>query len=226
MERSDLKVFHIHQMNTNFENLTDAQAATVANTMKTAITGDEPAYGLLPADTTALNGDLVDFNKAINDAAIARAASLAKTQDKEAKRTALNQELSELAKKIYATPTVTNMMLAEAGLSPRSTARTKVIPVPPSDMVAKAFSNTSVSLSWKPNGNKYGVTYIVETQAEGGEWTFLTNTTKCKISVDGFEPGVSAWFRVRASKNDLTSLPSDSAAIYHSVVPPSIQLAA
>ena len=213
-------------MQNDFSKLTDAALVNKGTTTKTAIAGSEASYGLLPGDTTALNSDVVDFNKSITDAENARAAAQSLTQDKDAKRQALLAELTGIAKKVYANPAVTNAMLVEAGFAPRSTTRTPIVPVTPANLVANAFVNGDVKLTWDKAGNKYGVVFQVEAKSETGDWTIVATTTQSKIALTGYAPGTAAWFRVRATKNGIITTGSNEVSIYHSSSTPSLQIAA
>ena len=67
-----------------------------------------------------------------------------------------------------------------------------------------------------PPFNTYGAVYVVETKGETGDWEQIFSTTKTRIVLNNFTPGVPAWFRIKAQRNNLWSTPSNEQAIYHS----------
>jgi hypothetical protein len=58
---------------------------------------------------------------------------------------------------MYATPGVTDAMVAAAGFQPRDTVPTPIVPQEPTSLVATPNANGTVFLSWNRNGNPYGV---------------------------------------------------------------------
>jgi hypothetical protein len=106
-------------------------------------------------------------------------------------------------------------MIAAAGFAVHDTSGTAVVPNQPVDLLATPFSDGTVSLRWGRNGNPNGVSFLIEAREDGSsEWEFVASTTKARLTVNGFAPGEPRWFRVVATKNDLSSLPSNEAPIY------------
>lgn len=194
--------------------MSDAALASLGNTFDNAVAGVELGYGLLPADITTLTANLTAFNTSIDDAEIAKAAALAATQAKIAAREVVLAELAKLFKKVYATPTVTDAMLATAGLSPRNTAKVKIVPQQPMTFIATPDVNSTVFFAWSKGANKYGVNYLIEQKDADGAWSVIFSTTKTKATLPDFAVGATATFRVKATKNDLYSTPSNESTIY------------
>ena len=128
---------------------------------------------------------------------------------------------------MYASPSVTDSAIMSLSLSPRSTTRTPVVPQKPTDFAVIPFADGDVTFKWAKNGNPYGVVYIIETaSADAAEWSVVETTTKTRITLGGFTAGVPRWFRVRATKNGLSSLPTPMEGIYLPASGFSVQIAA
>jgi len=201
-------------MANNIERLADHDLKKLVGVMYSAILGNEGSYGLSPGDSAELLTRLDNFTALLNDAAIAKVAAMAATTAKNNGRANLVDEVTVLARRIYADPSVSNALLAEAGLSPRNHSKPRIVPKETTNLVASPFADGRVRLQWNKNGNKYGVTYLVETSGDGHNWRLITVTTKTQIILQGFEPGQTAWFRILATRNEKTSLPSSVATIY------------
>jgi hypothetical protein len=186
-----------------------ANAATAFNA-----TGDPADYGLTAGQVTALQTAGTALQTKITAAVAAEAAFRAAIQDKLAARETALSNVGLCAGLMYATPTVTDTMVAAAGFSPRDTSPTPVIPQQPTDLVATPFATGQAKLAWGRNGNPYGVEFIIEASDNGVSWTQISVTKRKSLTLDGFAPGVTKWFRVKASNRGLTSAASSSAAIY------------
>jgi hypothetical protein len=126
----------------------------------------------------------------------------------------------------YASPSVSNERLATAGLPPRTERSSFVTPTTPLDLLADAFSNGSVKLKWKRNGNTSSTVFNVEAKTEDGAWELVWSGTQSKTTFSGYAPGVQVSFRVYASKNEEVSEASNVAVIYSSGGQGELQIAA
>jgi hypothetical protein len=200
--------------NTYFK-MTDEELSTFIATAAAAFTaGPATAYGLTAAQVTALQTAGTDLDTSVQDSANAEAAFREEIQKKLARREDALSNISLCAGLMYATPGVTDAMVAAAGFQPHDTVPTPIVPQEPTSLVATPNANGTVFLSWNRNGNPYGVEFIIETGSDGVSWQQWTVTKKKSLTLDGFTPGVQKWFRVKASNRGLTSVASNSAAIY------------
>ena len=167
-----------------------------------------PAFGVPQAQQDALstrNGLLESLNA---DVEIARALYRQTVADRENARKGAADAAAQVARTVYANPAVTPGMIVGLGLQPRSTARTRVVPVTPLKLTATPQNTGAVLLEWDRNGNAPGVNFLVEAKLGAGEWALAQDTTATRILLTGFAAGAPVVFRVSASKNKTTSEPS------------------
>lgn len=193
---------------------TDAQLSAAAHNAATVLNGALLAYGVTAAQANAIETGADTIDASVTDITTKKAGLAAAFDEKAVNRQSTITALNVVAGIIYNNPGVTTAMLLEAGYSPRDTTPTTIIPFPATELLANPFADGSVELKWARNGNPQGVIFNVEVRSEGDTWSQLASTTKAKITVNGFAPGVSKWFRVVATKNDLVALPSNEAPIY------------
>jgi len=202
-------------MANNWQSKTDHQLDTDLKRIVSVVGADPGAYGVSAGIVADLAACESEFAADITNVVAARAAALAATQARDASRRAAAEVLSRLAASLYASPEVSDAMLADAGLSPRDKKRSRQTPRQPANLLATPDIHGNVVLAWEPGGNVYGVTYVLEWRRDGEEaWTFLGTTTRKRVTYPGFPPGVPVWFRVTASRNMEVSLPSYPACIY------------
>ena len=83
-----------------------------------------------------------------------------------------------------------------------------------------------MNLSWNRNGNPYSVSFVVESSADGTNWSTAAYTGKRTAMLEGYAPGVKTYFRVRATHRNVASLPSNTFAIYDTGESVELQIAA
>ncbi len=198
-----------------FQLKSDAQLLAIGQHAATVIPTADPGYGTDAAQNAALTAANTALAAAITAAQTARDASKAATQQKLAARQASIAALSSIGATIYNNPAVTDQMIANAGYAVHDTTATKHAPIQPTGLAATPDSSGTVLLAWSGGGNVYGTIYSVEGRAlDTDPWTTVTNTKRRSVSVPGFTPGQTYWFRVTASNNGLTSVASAPVAIW------------
>lgn len=198
-----------------YHDLNPAALAVFAQNMKDAILAN-PAYGIPAGTTTALQTAIDALKTAIEAADAARSAFHASVVTKDTNNTTVVNQVAAIAKTLYANAAITGTMFANAGLAVHDTEPTPVTPVQPLNLTATPSWDGSVALKWFRNGNPQGVGFLIEGSSDGSTWNVLTTTTKAGASVSGFTPGAAFRFRIRATKNEITTLPSNEAVIYPS----------
>jgi len=197
-----------------FSSKSDADLLTTGEQVETVTSGDGP-YGLSAAQTTALATANTALAAAITAKQAARDASKAATQAAKAARQDLLSALSSIGGTIYNNPSLTSAQIAAAGYAVHDDSRTSHSPIQPIGLTATPNSYGTVTFTFEANGNVYPTTYIIEGRGSlEAEWATVTTTTRRRLSVSGFAVGETHWFRVRASRNDVTSIPSNVAAIW------------
>jgi hypothetical protein len=104
-------------------------------------------------------------------------------------------------------------MLSAIGLDPRSTTRTRRLPIVPTGFAAVPAVDGTVKLTWNRNGNVSGTSFLIE-QKVGTTWTFISSTTSTKITLSGYTPGTTSTFRVIATRLQMSSPASNEFTIY------------
>jgi hypothetical protein len=183
--------------------------------LSAAVVANPGKYGLTASEVSALTAKVSSWNTCQADAAAARANALAKTQAQVAQRKVMEDTISALAVKFYANPGLTDADIVAAGLEPRDTVRTRHEPKEPLNLLAHPKANGTVQLVWERNGNSMGTIFEIDQRTEQGHWQQVVSTTKRRITLSGYKPGEGMWFRVRATWNGTTSVPSNEAPIYH-----------
>lgn len=201
-------------MSNNIESMTDSQLQALATQMDSILAVTYAAYGLTAANATALTAADSTFTTGLTDVAAKKAAYRSAVQSKLSDRANLTAIMSTIIGSIYLNPAVSPEMIAALGLQPRATTRPKQTPKTPQNLLASAYANGDVKLTWKAGENTYGAVYVVETKVGAGDWTQVSTTTKTRMTLGGYAPGTVTWFRVRAARNDLLSGPSNDSSIY------------
>lgn len=198
----------------NVKGLTQAKLVALGKQVKTAANSTPTAYGLTTLQITALGDLLTEVDAKIAADVNAHAAAKAATTDKVESLGVLANTLCEFAKIIYAHPGITDTQIETAGFAiPQKPA--KRTPKEPTNLNAVPTPSGDVNLSWKRNGNTKGIMFTVEQAPEmDGPWSNVVTTTASKVTLKGYTPGVSKFFRVTASTRGLFSTPSLAAVIY------------
>lgn len=180
------------------------------------------------ADLIVAVGDLDDKNASVEQTEAAYRAAI---QRRDAARSAAATALAQVARTAFANPANTPALIAELGFKPRSTSRTRIVPVTPTKLIAMPQSNGDCRLQWDKLSNGVGVIYRIEgaTRIEGGAasgWVSLGETTAQRATLTGYAPGVAASFRIVATKNGIVAPPSEPVGIYAASAAPALRLAA
>ncbi|MCC6403064.1 MAG: fibronectin type III domain-containing protein [Fimbriimonadaceae bacterium] len=179
--------------------------------------GPGGANGLTPADITSLENALTNAQTDRAAANAARSTSLAATTTQNDSIAALRDLLSTSIGDIKAfakgstdpSAVYTAMEIPAPDPNP-----TKHYPVQPTGLVANPDSSGSVLLTWNGGTNVAGTVYEIQGSADGNAWSILKATKTKRITLNGFTPGQTFWFRVAASNNGQTSVPSNSVAVW------------
>lgn len=200
-------------MANKISNLTDAQLAGLLTNMTNGLDGRVTAYGLTAADFTALQNSTSLFNDAVVFSETAEAARKSATQQKKTQKRSTVGVASGIANRVYANPAVSNQMLAEIGLTPRSQGGTRSAPKTPLDLIAAPSANGYVKFTWKRNGNPTRAVFNLQ-QWQNGAWITISALTRVSETLGGFAPGIEQRFRVVAWLNGQQSQPSNEFTIY------------
>lgn len=205
-------------------NLSPAALVALNVRIQLAITS---AFGVPSAQVTNLNATTVALSALNIDVDSAKAAYRAAVQNRDDGRKAAAAAAAQIARTVYANPTVTSGMISDLGLSPRSSGRARIVPQAPTALNAKLLPTGEIALSWTSN-NPYGVIYRVESRVGSGPWTFQTDATAKKATLVGVDAGISTAFRVSASRSGRVSAYSPVAVVWSDAAAdaPALRLAA
>lgn len=182
--------------------LSDADLSNQCTFIATTISGSPSTYFLTAPQASSLEDAATLFATSVADLPAARATFETALETKDGLRASTLELFGQLLNLVYAQPAVTPEILTTLDLTPRSTSKTPVVPVTPTTLVALPNVDGTVKVSWKPNGNKYGVVYELEvSDMDESNWAVVASVTKKSVTLEGFEPGVPKFFRVRATKN-------------------------
>jgi hypothetical protein len=167
-----------------------------------------------PDEDASLGSAMTALSVASANKNAAETARKTATQVMTSLRIDLATQLAKLSNKIKAEGTATEFQLA-VGLTPNKVIRSTVVPLTISDLVAEANSNGINRLSWRPNGNRYGVSYDIEGRfGDEGDFMPIGSTQNRGFKHSGQIPGNYGEYRIitRAAKS--VSDPSASVTVY------------
>lgn len=146
----------------------------------------------------------------------AKAALASAIQDKTTHRLDAIEVVTPLIKKFQADTTLPPSILALLQVAPTGGGRSTVPLYAPTELVAYANGTEgTVSLTFNRNGNNNKTTFVVEALSESGEgWTTVFVSTRTRVVLGGFSPGVQTQFRVYAHRAGNSSGVSNIATIY------------
>lgn len=202
-------------MKNSWQSLPDGTLYNVATQAHTTINAALPAYGCTAGQMTALSSGKTALDTSITAWESKRAALEAETQTKLAARQSTIDALISVANTIYANAGVTDAMLSAAGYAIHDTSKTKVIPQQVVTFNVTPDGSGNAFLKWGRNGNPQGVMFVIEQSPDGTAWTQVQTTTRAKTTINGLVIGVPQWFRVRATKSEISALPSDPISIWN-----------
>lgn len=198
-----------------FRNLSSSALAEVATPMAATITGAPATFGLSPAQATAMTTTSAALTAANLQLIAARNAVLTAHNAQLAAHEAVLGTFTSSLKLSYADPSVSDGTLNSIGLDSRNTTRTPIIPQRPTGLEVVPSADGTVTATWNANGSKYGVIYELQAgSTDSTQWVSVANVTRRRVTLSGFAPGVTRWFRVRATKNGLSSEYSFIEGIY------------
>jgi hypothetical protein len=194
---------------------TDADLLGQARVALSLVAPDPQHFNTTPEMVTRLAALCEVFAERTFEAAEAKARYHGAVAGRRDARQELLSTFGQLVNQILGSEELTEAEVREAGLNPRERRGSRIRPLRPEELQAQPNANGTVLLHWKPGGNPYRVTYLVEVSAEGREdWKVLLTTTKTRVRVRGFAPGVERWFRVSAAHSEQTSASSNTSVIY------------
>lgn len=201
-------------MNARLFKAKDGPLAPLMDNFIQVVTDHQAEFELTNQDVADITQYGADYHTSLTDLALARSTYHGALASKDAARNALVGKGRSIAHKIYGVQGLPDSLITETGLSPIAPTHTKQKPEAPKDLAATPNAIGTVQLKWDGNGNTRGAHYLVEALIPGEEWKLVATTTKHRITLAGFPPGQPRFFRVSASRNEMTSLPSNLSAIY------------
>lgn len=183
--------------------------------MGTAFTGSPASYGLTVLQATIFTGAVTTLQEKVADLADAEAAYHAAVQAKNAAMDAVTTSMVQLAAIVYATPTITDEQLADAGLAIRSKPG-KITPTTPLALTAVPNTDGTVALKWKRNGNPQGVMFTISVSDDSETWSNIAVTQAARFTLAGYKAGVQKYFCVTATTRGVNSPASLPVIIYPS----------
>ena len=184
-------------------------------------------YGLTQESVEALITLNEGFASDLGNAAAAANFAKASTAAKNASRQVVLDGIRQTTRTVYANPDVDDALLCKAGFSARPDLGRRTSPKEVTGLVAMAHAHGSVTLKWNRNGNSRSALFKVWAKGVTGPWVNVASTTKIKITLENFAPGVFKVFYVTATVNNQSSFASTYAAIYEAgSVPSNLPVAA
>lgn len=169
--------------------------------------------GFDAADESIVQGADEGFSEKLETADASKLAMKGAVAEKDSQRRASVSVIREYAQRIKSNPAATPTILEAFGISVTPSASGPV--TVPTLLTAEPAATSVCKLSWNRNGNARGTTFTIESRGStSGAWTFVGTTTKAKFSDANATPGVTKYYRVRASRGNSVSAWSLEAVIY------------
>lgn len=200
-------------MPNNFANLKDPELRALLFTMVENLEESAASYGLTPEELAALATARTRFGNAVQSVELAEASLRSAYAEKRSEREESVTLVSNLSKKIYANPEVSNAMLADIGLAARGTTGQRHTPKTPTRFFAEPKVSGEVVFSWERNGNTASAVFTLQ-QWKDDQWITIAAVTQTRFKMRGFKPGTTETFRVFAWLNNAQSAPSTAFTIY------------
>jgi hypothetical protein len=198
-----------------YYNLPDADLRTWANTFVTVIYDNLTGYGITLQQADAVSLKSQAYVGSLESLATAQTALRNAYTTKDETREDFLADVSVLAGRIKANPSVTAQMLTAAGLPPRNSGGSDRAPVTPRDLSATGFPNGTNRLRWKSAGNTSRTVYVVEQRFSTSEdWEIVGATTSTTLETEDNTVGQMVFYRVSAQRNQSTSMPSAVVVVY------------
>ena len=192
----------------------DREAEALGERVVAALEADEVAYGVLPADSARLRGELTAFRNSLNAADAAKAAQNNAVAAKDNARATFEEDLRNVVKVIQVNPIVTDELRNGAGLPVHDGGRSYHAPIPPRDLVAEAGAGGVHRLRYNANGNASGIMFVIEHKRPAdAEFQRVDAITQTTYEAAGYVPGQVVHFRVRARRGTELSEPSNVATV-------------
>jgi len=168
------------------------------------------AAGLSTAELTALFDGATAFQTGLATVASTRAAARAAVQGKDENKELARDAFQVVVDKLYATPSITNEILASLSLPPRAGQSVPTLPSQVTDLVGVANANGTARLRWNRNGNPTSTVFLIEASTNNGPFVQIAQTLRTRFIDPAATPGVEKTYRVVAS-NGLGQAPASSA---------------
>lgn len=197
----------------SYYNMTEAEfRAWYANWATVAVANSIP-LGLAPADVTAINTAKTNYANAVTNYIAARDAAQAATNVKNGAYGAAFALVQQWSNQWQANPGISDSLKLSLGLNLRDPNPSPRPIFPVTQLSGTGNSVGTVKLRWSRNGNLPGCSFIVQSRPVGGEWTFLTVTTRTRVAIMGqaLEP---TEYRVLTERRGILSEPSDPVVVY------------
>lgn len=204
-------------MNKPFYTMTKSELRTMMQTFTTVATANSAALGLTPGNLTEISGQNTLYNTSLNDQTAAQAVAKGAVADCTLEKKDTVDLLSKFNAIFKANPAVTDELIDQLGLPPRSDGGDHLPVFVPTNLAGMGCSNGVNSLKWANGGNAKGVNYVVEASYDnGGTWEIVDVVTTIKMDHYDQTPGQPVSYRVYAKRRNLKSAPSNVATIYQS----------
>jgi hypothetical protein len=176
----------------------------------------QSALGLTAAQLSSLTNANAEFDAGYHGLLSARLACDNALQFKDTSRVAAEAVVRKIAQQLRANPNVSNALLAQLGLDPRTKPSRQAPLNDPTLLTATVNPDAgTVTLSWKPNGNRKGTSYVIERlDTVEGVWTPVSLSSRTRETLDNIVAGVQETYRVRAARRSELSNPSNPFTIY------------
>ena len=191
----------------------------------TVVSENETVLGIDEGELEVIQGGITRFQTAYDALVAAKAAYEAAVQTKEFERSRMINDIRPFVGQFQSMPGIPKAVYADMDIPAKAKPGPRTAPEIPSDFVATPYATGAVVFSWNRNGNSASTLFSIQESTPSG-WITIWSGTRKKVTLSGYAPGVETLFRLIATRNNETSLPTNTVSIYQTGEEGSVQLAA
>jgi hypothetical protein len=197
-----------------------ANFATVASTHVQEL-------GLSTEELTRITNNHTNATTLLNEAKTAVNAAKGAVERKTLGLKAIEKDTRAFVKSFQSRKTVSTDLKKELGISPQDAPHTKTPPAIPTGVEVAPDADGINVVTWKRGTNVSVTNFIIEAQYPGEtQFSVVGNVTATRFVHTGQTPGVTVYYRVRASRHGMMSQPSIAVVAYKAQNPSALRSAA
>ncbi len=193
--------------------LSDANLAVWFENFGKTVSEHEAVLGIDAGELEVIQDAGNDFTAKLYDAFSAKLAAETATAVKNETRTSSIDAIRPFVASFQANPQIPEAVYGLLDIPRRGTQGSRGAAITPSNVLAVANVNGSITIKFDRNGNPKSCNFVVQHFSDG-TWLTVASGTRTRYNLTGYPVGVEARFRVIATRGDSASEPSAQAIVW------------